>query len=171
MHITENLTEFKEEIQAKNHKVISITNILHARTKKPLPLFFVELEQKENNKDIYNINQLLNTIVSFEQAYKKREIPQCTRCQAYGHTKNYCFKGPRCVKCAGKHMTKDYPRKEKFAEVKCYNCEENHPASYKGCEVSKQLQQKLYPKLRLKQQMEQTDKLIYQKQPNITVGR
>lgn len=59
------------------------------------------LEQKENNKDIYNINQLLNTIVSFEQAYKKREIPQCTRCQTYGHTKNYCFKGPRCVKYVG----------------------------------------------------------------------
>lgn len=40
--------------------------------------------------------------------------------------------------------------KQKFKEVKCYNCEGNHPASYKGCEVRKQLQQKLYPKLREK---------------------
>lgn len=29
--------------------------------------------------------------------------------------------------------------KQKFKEVKCYNCEGNHPASYKGYEVRKQL--------------------------------
>ncbi|KMQ93691.1 nucleic-acid-binding protein from transposon x-element [Lasius niger] len=172
MHPTIDLAELKEEIEAKNHKVISITNILHAGTKKPLPLFFVEMKQKKNNKDIYSINKLLNIIVSFEQAYKKREIPQCTQCQTYGHTKNYCFKGPRCVKCAGKHMTNDCPRREKFAEVKCYKCERNYPASYKGCEVYKQLQQKLYPRLRPKQKMGQTDKSIHQKQQtNITAAR
>ena len=174
MHSTINLVELKEQIEAKNHKVISITNIRHIKTKRPLPLFFIELEQKENNKDIYNINQLLNTIISFEQAYKKREIPQCTRCQAYGHTKNYCFKGPRCVKCAGNHMTNDCSKKGKLAEVKCYNCEGNHPASYKGCEVYKQLQQKLYPKLRPKKQIEQSENLnsIQEKQhPNITTAR
>ncbi|XP_018405166.1 PREDICTED: RNA-directed DNA polymerase from mobile element jockey-like, partial [Cyphomyrmex costatus] len=47
-------------------------------------------------------------------------------------------------------MTKDCPIKEKVKEVKCANCGGNHPASYKGCSVRKQLQQKLYPKLREK---------------------
>lgn len=40
--------------------------------------------------------------------------------------------------------------KQKSNEIKCYNCGENHPASYKGCTVRKQLQQKLFPKLRQK---------------------
>ena len=36
----------------------------------------------------------------------------------------------------------------KIEEVRCYNCNGNHPASYKGCEVRKQLQRKLLPPLR-----------------------
>lgn len=48
----------------------------------------------------------------------------------------------------------DCPIKQRFKEVKCYNCGGN-PASYKGCEVRKQLQQKLYPKLREKKIDEQ----------------
>lgn len=150
MHPTIDTNELKAEIEAHDHKVIKITNILEARTKKPLPLFFIELQQKENNKDIYKIKSLSNTIITFEQPYKKRDIAQCTRCQAYGHTKNYCFRGPRCVKCAEKHLTTDCPRQQKFNEVKCYNCGGNHPASYKGCEVRKQIQQKFFPKLREK---------------------
>lgn len=150
MHPTADTKELKEEIEKHNHKIIKITNILENRTKVPLPLFFIELQQKDNNKEIYNIKNLLNTIITFEHPYKKRDIAQCTGCQAYGHTKNYCFKSPRCVECAEKYLTSDCPMKQKFKEVKCYNCEGNHPASYKGCEVRKQLQQKLYPKLREK---------------------
>jgi hypothetical protein len=71
-------------------------------------------------------------------------------------------------------MTNDCSKKGKLTEVKCYNCEENHPANYKGCEVYKQLQQKLYPKLRLKKQIEQSENFnsIQQKQhPNIATAR
>jgi len=34
--------------------------------KKPLPMFFVELKSAANNKDIYNINFLLQYKVKFE---------------------------------------------------------------------------------------------------------
>lgn len=112
MHPTADTKELKEEIEKHNHKVIKITNILENRTKVPLPLFFIELQQKDNNKEIYNIKNLLNTIITFEQPYKKRDIAQCTGRQAYGHTKNYCFKSPRCVKCAEKHLTSDCPMKQ-----------------------------------------------------------
>ena len=36
----------------------------------------------------------------------------------------------------------------KIEEVRCFNCNGNHPASYKGCEVRKQIQRKLFPPLR-----------------------
>ena len=49
---------------------------------------------------MYKVKKLLNTIITFEPPRAKRDIPQCTRCQAHGHTKNYCFKTPACVKCA-----------------------------------------------------------------------
>ncbi|EFN69515.1 Nucleic-acid-binding protein from transposon X-element, partial [Camponotus floridanus] len=149
MHSTIDINELKKEIEAHNHKVINITNIMEIKTKKPLPLFFIELQQKDN-KDIYKIKNLLNTIINFEQPYKKRNIVQCIRYQAYGHSKNYCFRGPRYVKCAEKHLTSACSRKQKFEEVICCNCRANHPANYKG-EVRKQLQQRLFPKLREKQ--------------------
>lgn len=66
-------------------------------------------------------------------------IPQCKRCQAYGHTQKYCSKEPRCVKCTGKHLTKDC-QKPAGEKPKCVHCGEGHPASYRGCTVAKELQ-------------------------------
>ena len=150
MHPTVDTNELKSEIEKFEHKVIRIANIKQRITHKALPLFFIEIESKENNKKIYEINKLLNLIVSFEPPRKKRDIPQCMKCQDYGHTKNYCHKNPVCVKCAQNHLTALCPIKGKIQEVKCVNCNGNHPASYKGCIVRKQLQQKLFPTLRTK---------------------
>ncbi|KAG5323254.1 GAGJ protein, partial [Acromyrmex heyeri] len=97
------------------------------------------------------------------------------KCQGYGHTKNYCFKSPVCVKCAMNHLTLDCPTKGKIKEVKCANCDGNHPASYKGCLVRKQLQQKLYPTLREKSANQQTQNQLQSLncfvKPNITYAR
>lgn len=70
-HPTADIKEIKDKIEAQNHKVLRITNILDSRSKKPLPLFFIELQQ-QNNNDIYKIKHLLNIIINFEQPYKKR---------------------------------------------------------------------------------------------------
>lgn len=151
MHQTTDTEELSSAIEGQGHKVVKITNILQSNTKKALPLFHVELEQNDSNKDIYKIKKLLNTMINFEQPHKKRDIPQCIKCQAFGHTKNYCYRSPKCVKCAGSHHTNECTwQKKNNDNVKCANCQGNHPASYKGCIVRKQLQQKLYPKLREK---------------------
>ncbi|VVC34312.1 Endonuclease/exonuclease/phosphatase,Reverse transcriptase domain,Zinc finger, CCHC-type, partial [Cinara cedri] len=36
---------------------------------------------------------------TFETPHPKKEIPQCHRCQNYGHTRSYCNHSPRCVRC------------------------------------------------------------------------
>ena len=66
-------------------------------------------------------------------------IPECKKCQGFGHTQNYCGKHPRCVKCSGKHETIKCSL-EKSAKPKCGNCGETHPASYRGCIVANELQ-------------------------------
>ena len=150
LHPKTNTGKISEELAKIGHQVRSINNINKYDTKQPLPLFLVELEPKNNNKEIYDIEKLLNTIVKVEPPRYKKEIPQCIRCQQYGHTKNYCNRTPACVKCAKNHLTTHCPSTGKIEEVKCYNCNGNHPASYKGCEVRKQLQRKLFPPLRNK---------------------
>ena len=148
IHPSVDIEELTNEIEDHGHKVKRINNIKRYTNQDHLPLFFVEIETNANNKEIYKINRLMNTVVTIEPPRKKRDIPQCIRCQEFGHTKNYCHKMAICVKCAGSHLTRDCIIKEKTTEVKCANCSGDHPASYKGCTVRKQLQKKLFPALR-----------------------
>ena len=105
IHHSVDLDELKFELQTLGHEVTNISNIRHRVTKNPLSLFFVDIKQKENNKEIYNVNRLMNSIVKFEPLLVKKEIVQCKRCQRYGHTQKYCNHNFRCVKCAGSHPT------------------------------------------------------------------
>ncbi|KAL7287650.1 hypothetical protein TKK_0018292 [Trichogramma kaykai] len=61
----------KEAIEESGHTVLNISNIRQAVTKRPLPLFFVELKTNTNSKEILTITKLMNTIVSFEPPRKK----------------------------------------------------------------------------------------------------
>ena len=130
-----NTDKISEELAKIGHQIRSINNINKYGTKQPLPLFLVELEPRNNNKDIYDIEKLLNTIVKVEPPRHKKDIPQCIRCQQYGHTKNYWNRTPACVKCAKNHLPIRYLSTGKIEEVRCYNCNGKHPASYKGCEA------------------------------------
>jgi len=48
------------------HKVRSIIKAKHRVIKDPLNLFFVDLEPSDNNKDIYKLNQLQNSVIRIE---------------------------------------------------------------------------------------------------------
>jgi hypothetical protein len=148
MHYSTNIDDLKQEIEGYDPTVENIWNIKHHKTKNPLTMFFVDLKQAPNNKEIYDITSLLRHRVKFEPPRQKREIPQCARCQSYGHTKAL---RPRCVKCLGDHATTLCPRKEKSDDVRCVPCEGNHPANYKGCTIYKGLLKTKYPPLRPKQ--------------------
>lgn len=66
LHQSVELQDIKDELRARGHNVLRINNILQKTSKKPLPLFFIELENKENNKEIYKIDLLLHSKVTFE---------------------------------------------------------------------------------------------------------
>lgn len=174
MHPSSDIGEIKESLSKNGHLARNVYNIKHRGNKKPLPYFFIDLEPKSNNMDIYKIEYLLHQKIKFEAPHTKREIPQCARCQRYGHTKKFCHHYARCVKCAGLHETANCQRKERDRDVLCVLCEGNHPANYKGCEVYKELQSKKYPALRKKQptyittQSSQNPGLGSARQPNIS---
>ncbi|KMQ93449.1 nucleic-acid-binding protein from transposon x-element [Lasius niger] len=149
---TSNLYEKLDVEEVQEAEAENSSNITNEEETKSPPIFIDGVE------NIAPLKQVLDKIA------KDQDIAQCTKCQAYGHTKNYCFRGPRCVKCAEKHLTADCPKKQKFNEVKCYNCGGNHSASYKGYEVRKQLQQKLFPRLREKKADKQDIRTIQSKE-------
>lgn len=87
----------------------------------------------------YGINKILRSKVIIEPIKRSKLIPQCKRCQAYGHTQKFCRKKAQCVKCAGYHLTIEC-KKAANAKSKCIHCGKDHPANYRGCLVAKELQ-------------------------------
>ena len=150
IHHSVDLDELKFELLKLGHEVTNISNIRHRITNNPLSLSFIDIKQKENNKEIYNVNRLMNSIVKFEPPLAKKEIVQCKRCQRYGHTQKYCNHNFRCVKCAGSHPTEQCIKSSETL-AKCIHCQGEHLANYKGCSAYKTLHNIKYPKLRSKE--------------------
>lgn len=140
IHPSIDVDYIKEGLREQGHRVRNIMNIRHRVSKTPLPLFFVDLEPASNNKDIYNLKYIFNMQITVEPPKKKNAIIQCTRCQAYGHSKSYCTRPYQCVKCAGDHPTATCSRsKSSLTPATCALCKGPHPANYKGCEVYQKL--------------------------------
>lgn len=112
-----------------------------------LPMFLVQISTESNVNDLKSIKGLLYRCIRWE-ALKKPEIPQCRNCQGFFHSASNCFLPSRCVKCKeqheiGKCSLKEVPESER-EKIFCVLCNKyGHPASYKGCEKYKALQQKL----------------------------
>lgn len=140
LHHTTPISDIKAMLLSLGHQVRSVRNVISQvkNQKQPLPMFFVDLDPKENNKDVYDIRYFDNAKITIEAPKKFDDIVQCYRCQDYGHTKSYCRKSFRCVKCGLGHATAECT---KSAEVppKCVHCSNNHTANYRGCTVYQKL--------------------------------
>lgn len=133
-----NIDEIKKALTEAGHEVRNVVNIRHWRTKEPLPLFYVDLEPRENNKSIYEMKSLLHTIIRVEAPRPHQEVVQCKRCQRYGHTNTYCTLPEVCVKCGGEHDNRTC-KKQPNSPPKCGLCGGAHTANYKGCPEYKSL--------------------------------
>lgn len=65
-----------EAIEIGGFIVHNVPNVLNKVNKNKLPIFFVDLEFAEINKEIFYINSLLNTKIKIEELYKKRIVVQ-----------------------------------------------------------------------------------------------
>lgn len=126
-------------IQLVNQK-LKLTRTENGIVKKPLTLYTLTFASNENVKKIHEIKYICHMKVSIENLRKNKLIPQCKKCQQYGHTQNFCRNHFKCVKCGGAHETVRCT-KERTAPPKCCNCGEAHPANYRFCCVAKKLQE------------------------------
>lgn len=134
LHHSTPISDIKADLLLLGHQVRSVRNVISRVTKNPLPMFFVDLDPNPNNNEIYKLRSFNNAIIQVEPPKHFDEIVQCHRCQEYGHTKSYCKKSFRCVKCGLGHATTECP-KSRDALPKCVHCLESHTANYRGCRV------------------------------------
>nr|XP_012139058.1 PREDICTED: RNA-directed DNA polymerase from mobile element jockey-like [Megachile rotundata] len=113
LHHTVSTVGIKQKLEKKGFKVRNVTNIRSWKTKEPLPLFFVDQEPNDNNKEILLFHHVKRK--SYHNGFDAKNM--C----AENHPTNTCSK-PR-----------DIP-------PKCTLCDGSHPANYKGCSVYKDLQ-------------------------------
>lgn len=146
LHCSTPTLDIVDDLKAQNLDIIDVVNILkkprvnEKKEKIPLPLFMASFSNKESVDSIYNVKYILNTKVKVESLRKNYiTIPQCKRCQGFNHTQKYCAREPRCVSCAGKHLSIQC-NVEKTRPAVCINCKGQHPANYRGCDIAKELQ-------------------------------
>lgn len=123
--------EIKAELLNKKFPILKITR-LYNKQRLPIPICAAELQKTANANEIFKLEKLNYCIVTVEPRRTSKDIAQCKRCQRFGHTKNYCQLEPRCVKCTGAHWYTECPKTPEQA-VQCCNCQEKHPANWRGC--------------------------------------
>ena len=117
--------------------------IINARAgpeKKPTSTFFVNITPGPDNKSVKDIKVIHHQVVTIEDPRKRKTVVQCQRCQQYGHSKNYCLRPYRCVKCGQSHKTSECTKVDRNTPATCALCFGPHPANYKGCQVYKEIQ-------------------------------
>lgn len=129
--------EIQQELMVKKYPVVSVTR-LQNKEKKPIPICAVVLNKSAQSNAIYELDYLYYCKITVEPRRTGKGLVQCTRCQRYSHTKNYCRLNPRCVKCLGDHHFSKCP-KPKNDKPRCVNCNGEHTANYRGCEYYKKL--------------------------------
>ncbi|ERL88163.1 hypothetical protein D910_05551 [Dendroctonus ponderosae] len=81
---------------------------------------------------IFEVKYLLSLPVVIEpQRHPQtniRHIPQCKRCQKFGHRMANCMAKPFCHKCTQQHFYSEC-KKPRDIPAKCINCDGPHPAS------------------------------------------
>lgn len=138
----------QDDLKASGYQILCVTNIKMKKKENDnkildsSPIFMLTFDHSEDIKKIFSIKHIVHTKVKIEAKRKQPyKIPQCKRCQRFEHTHAYCKREPRCVKCAGSHLTLECLA-DKTNTPKCCNCGQSHPASYRGCIVAKELQRK-----------------------------
>ncbi|KAJ4425639.1 hypothetical protein ANN_27835 [Periplaneta americana] len=130
----------KNELCEQGFEPLQMLPIYHHITKVVrLPLFFLDLKPNVHNDNIYDLNRLYYAVIKVDPPKPKRHIIQCMKCQEYGHSKNYCNKRARCVKCDGIHPTSNCNKPHNVPPA-CVNCKGQHTASYRGCPEHLKLQ-------------------------------
>ncbi|GFX52913.1 nucleic-acid-binding protein from transposon X-element [Trichonephila clavipes] len=113
--------DIKTEIEAEGFKVLKISQMKNYRTKAPMPLFYLQIENGADAPKIYDFTELFGTRIEVKPFDRGNKVNQCWRCQGWFHSSEVCHLPPRCVKCAGPHAAKDCTL-EFEAPMKCANC-------------------------------------------------
>lgn len=137
-----------EEVHEELTHLLSKENINIVKVDKLLPSnhtnnhLLVQLQPESDTRIVTRIKSIAHQRVHWE-LYRKNKVFQCFNCQRVGHSSSNCNLQYRCVKCIEQHAPGEcqlHLQPEEQKQPKCVNCNENHPANYRGCKYIKEAQ-------------------------------
>ncbi|GBO99792.1 Nucleic-acid-binding protein from transposon X-element [Eumeta japonica] len=102
-------------------------------------LFLVVLKPGRKASEIIGLKFILNQVVSWERPKSNAKIPQCWRCQQWGHYSKNCSRPFACLKCDQEHGPGECTLVISSEVLPfCVNCSERgHTSNYRGCPAYK----------------------------------
>ena len=140
--------DIEEELRSQGLRIIRINRINSLKFDSPTRLIRVITEAQETAEKAIKFGILLGLQRHKCEKPHNSEVvktQQCYNCQTFGHIATACTKKTVCQRCGGEHTIRECEKTKD--EARCPNCQDNHPASYRGCPVQKkqeQEQRKLY---------------------------
>lgn len=100
------------------------------------PMYKVEFAPTTKIATVVKHNQVCRYKVKWEKLRgTDSTVTQCYNCQNFGHIAPNCHIDPRCMFCSKKHGKNECGEPE---QLKCANCNGNHSANDKVCEIFQQ---------------------------------
>jgi hypothetical protein len=116
-----------------------------------IPLLLINLGNTAITQAISHRPRIRHISIRVEEYRSQTGLTQCHNCKEFGHVWANCTQPPRCLRCGGGHLHKEYPQKvDPASNLACCNCilaeeEKPHHAKYKGCKHAKEELQKRKP--------------------------
>ncbi|XP_049942601.1 uncharacterized protein LOC126419456 [Schistocerca serialis cubense] len=109
------------ELEELGFAVHFVVRMKYPKTGREMPLFLVVVPETPQNRKIFSITLIANTIISVENLKRRLGGPRCFRCQAIGHMAHHCSQLDICIQCASEHQSQKclLPRNK---ELKYMNC-------------------------------------------------
>ncbi|CAG9814619.1 unnamed protein product [Phaedon cochleariae] len=105
------IPDIENDLKSKGLEVKTVHRMKSYKTKLDLPLVIIQVSESEAR--IWDVEDCCSYVVRIEaQRQVKNQIPQCHRCQKFGHSQRNCRALYRCVKCGDQYPTTscDKPR-------------------------------------------------------------
>lgn len=121
------------ELAQKNFPPTKIVQLKQKETNSYIPLYICMFPAGTPVQEIYKINRLCYTCITWAKYRNNSTFIQCFRCLGFNHTSRTCRGAERCIQCGRGHENS----RCNAAEPKCANCHGPHWANSKECPAVK----------------------------------
>ena len=129
------INEFKELLDFKKINHAEAERMKPKRTGKDLQFIKIKSDNPKQAEALLSgrlVCWKTGIIFRVEEFKTTPSIPQCFKCQGFGHKALNCTKNQKCIVCGEPHSHKNCRNKAK-RKPKCANYRGPHVANYRGC--------------------------------------